>query len=403
MNVSMIRNMILPVIGLVVMSCGDSNSGADQSADVTGSACQTISLNDENAEIELHRVFSSVSFTQPVAMIQLPGNEGEWFVAEREGKIRGLSGEDATDFDVGDLSERVGSSGQEQGLLGIELHPNYPVVKELFVSYTGVDGNSVVSKFTLDVDQKIKLDSEQIILTQEQPFSNHNGGGIAFGPDGYLYIGFGDGGDGGDPQNNAQNTRTWLGAMLRIDVRQTPYTIPEDNPFASSAGCAEKASCPEIWAWGLRNPWRWSFDAATGHLWAGDVGQNQWEEISVLESGTNYGWRCYEGNHEFNLSNCEDRNQYQFPVAEYSHAEGVSVTGGYVYRGSEIPLLKGQYLYADFLTGHIWGVNAALQDAPPVRLINGSDLNIASFAQSRQNEIYLIDFNGGIYQLGTCS
>lgn len=407
-KLSLAKKILIVITSLILISCSNSDPVAsvleqEQEPVVEDDAqCQPISLNGVDAKIELRRIVPSISLNQPITMIQAPDNDERWYVAERQGLIHRFSIDDPARTELGDLSDRVGSSGLEQGLLGIEFHPNYPIVRELFVSYTDVEGNSVISKFELDTDEKLKLDSESIILTQQQPFSNHNGGWIAFGPDGYLYIGFGDGGDGGDPQNNAQNPSNWLGAMLRIDVRQSPYMIPEDNPFSSNTACGLDSPCPEIWAWGLRNPWRWSFDRETGKLWAGDVGQNQWEEISLLEAGKNYGWRCYEGNHDFNLMGCNERASYQFPVAEYSHEEGRSVTGGYVYRGDDIPLLQGQYLYADFLSGNIWGVDVEQQNSSAVRLIDNSGLNIASFAESRQKELFLIDFNGGIYQLRNC-
>jgi len=238
--------------------------------------------------------------------------------------------------------------------------------------------------------------SEQVILTVEQPYTNHNGGGIAFGADGYLYIGFGDGGGAGDEDNNAQNTGNLLGAMLRIDVNRSEggksYAIPDDNPFASSSGCGSGEGCPEIWAWGLRNPWRWSFDRATGKLWAGDVGQDAWEEVDIIEGGKNYGWRCYEGRREYNTAGCGARNEYAFPVVVYGHDVGFSITGGYVYRGNAIPALRGIYLYADFGSGTVWGV--PVEGGEP-KVVASTDMSIASFAEGNDGELYLLDYAKG--------
>jgi len=349
--------------------------------------------------IQLEWAFPNLSFNQPVDMVPAPDGGGLWYVAQREGKIIGFNEQAPDATVVADLGDRVESGGLEQGLLGLAFHPDYPKVRELFVSYTGSGGRSVVSRFSIQSDGTLDTASERIVLTLKQPYGNHNGGHIAFGPDGYLYIGFGDGGSGDDPRDNGQNTGNWLGALLRIDISQTPYAIPPDNPFADSAACGDSSPCPEIWAWGLRNPWRWSFDRQTGRLWLGDVGQDKWEEVDVIEPGKNYGWRCYEGNHDFNLEGCGSRSEYVFPVAEYGHDEGRSITGGYVYRGKRLPSLAGLYLYADFVSGDIWGLNASVKGAKPVKLLEGSGRNIASFAEAPDGELYLVDFQGGVYRI----
>ena len=205
-----------------------------------------------------------------------------------------------------------------------------------------------ISEFRSNDGVTLDPDSERPILTLNQPYTNHNGGNVAFGPDGYLYIGFGDGGDGGDPQNHAQNVEDLLGSFLRIDINVTPpatYAIPPDNPFAGHAGCS--GGCPEIYAWGVRNPWRWSFDTATGLLWAGDVGQSSWEEIDIIENGGDYGWRCYEGNSPYNTNGCGPQGNYDAPVAVYDHSLGAAVTGGFVYHGRRVPALRNVYVYGD--------------------------------------------------------
>ncbi len=361
-----------------------------------------------NAEIELQAAFSQLTFTQPLAMLQAPGNHGRWYVVERGGYVRTFTGGESSAATFADLTDRVlapSPAWSEQGLLGMAFHPRFATNRSVYLSYTRrPDGASVISRFTVSQDG-LALDpaTEQVILTVDQPAANHNGGGIAFGPDGFLYIGFGDGGGAGDTDDNAQNTANLLGAMLRIDVDKSsggkPYAIPSDNPFAASSGCAGGTGCPEIWAWGLRNPWRWSFDRETGRLWAADVGQDAWEEVDIIEKGKNYGWRCYEGNHEFNTAGCAARETYAFPVVEYGHDDkgGYSITGGYVYRGSVIPALQGTYLYADFGSGRVWGVPA---DGGTPKELASTDMSIASFAEGNDGELYLLDYaKGKIYKI----
>lgn len=304
----------------------------------------------------LERAFPSLSFTNPVALLQAPGDGSRWFVVEQAGRVMVFpnSPSAATAATFIDLRSRV-LSGGEQGLLGMAFDPQFATNGRVYLSYTA-DGprRSVLSRFrSLDGGQSLNAITEEVLLTVPQPYSNHNGGHIAFGPDGYLYFGLGDGGSGGDPQNNAQTTTNLLGAMLRIDVNgPAPYGIPGDNPFAANPRCANgsgTAPCPEIYAWGLRNPWRWSFDRATGALWAGDVGQSAREEIDRIERGGNYGWRYREGTLCYNpSSNCPTvgpgGEPLIDPVAEYGRTVGASVTGGYVYRGSAIPSLVGRYL-----------------------------------------------------------
>ncbi|MEM7293685.1 MAG: PQQ-dependent sugar dehydrogenase, partial [Pseudomonadota bacterium] len=231
-----------------------------------------------------------------------------------------------------------------------------------------------------------------------QPFSNHNGGQINFGADGYLYFGLGDGGSGNDPINAGQRLDTQLGAMLRIDVDSgTPYAIPPDNPFAN-AQC-NTGGCPEIYAWGFRNPWRWSFDSLTGDLWMGDVGQRDWEEINRVERGENYGWRCYEGSSEFNTQGCGSAANYTPPIAEYGHINGhCSVTGGHVYRGSLLPHLNGHYIYGDFCSGQLWSLNTVGPPFFATPLINTS-LNPSAFGQSHDGEVYVVNIGGNINQI----
>ncbi len=344
--------------------------------------------------VTLVRAFPQLQLERPLALLQGPGSR--FYVVEQGGRIVTFTradGADATDF--ARLADRVDASATEAGLLGMALAPQFARSGALFLSYTrhGQPLTSVVARyFSRDGGRTLDPTSEQVLLTLEQPYRNHNGGQLAFGPDGYLYLGFGDGGAGGDPHGNGQNPHTLLGSILRVDVSTTPYRIPPDNPFVHGGGR------PEVFAYGLRNPWRWSFDRATGQLWVADVGQNLWEEVDHVTRGGNYGWAIREGNHCYGSLSCTERGLIA-PVAEYSHLYGCSITGGYVYRGSAIPSLRGTYLYGDFCSGRIWGLNAdARPAAAPVQLLD-SGLRISSFGEDRAGEIYVIDYRGGIYRL----
>ncbi|MGB5346843.1 MAG: PQQ-dependent sugar dehydrogenase, partial [Woeseia sp.] len=294
--------------------------------------------------------------------------------------------------------------------LSMAFHPDYPATPEIFLSYTinhsGPSMRSVISKFVLDNRQSPGAGTvEHVILLLDQDFDNHNGGDIAFGPDRLLYIGFGDGGSGGDPNNRAQNTRHMLGSFLRIDVLDpsvsypaNPYVIPSDNPFAPNPKCGPGLNandCPEIYAWGLRNPWRFSFDPATGQLWTGDVGQGQWEEVDIIQRGGNYGWRCREGAHDYNQSGCS--GGFVEPVSEYGHdsSGGISITGGYVYRGSAIPELSGRYLFGDFGSQRIWALRDDGNGGYTNEELIDSGAGISSFGVDAAGEHYLANINTG--------
>ncbi|HET7082909.1 MAG TPA: PQQ-dependent sugar dehydrogenase [Candidatus Limnocylindria bacterium] len=342
--------------------------------------------------------------TDPIGITNAGDGSGRLFVNERGGRIR------VVDAD-GSLSERVfvdlsGSleAGGERGLLGVAFHPDFAANGRVFVHYSRRgDGATVISELTASADRSTANPaSERIILTHEQPFANHNGGQIAFGPDGYLYIGLGDGGSGGDPFMNAQARDVLLGKLLRIDVDGPPapnkeYAIPADNPYAGD-GVSPDAGLPEIWARGLRNPWRFSFDRATGELYIGDVGQNAWEEIDRQPAGSvggeNYGWHLFEGTHC--SSGCDIA--VVAPVAQYGHDVGCSVSGGYVYRGTAQPALVGTYLFSDYCAGTIWTL-AAGGGLTPLPLAE-SGLRVSSFGEGEDGEIYLVDiFGGGLYRV----
>ena len=334
------------------------------------------------------------SFNSPVE-IKNAGDE-RLFVVEKSGKIKILNQNgsvNSTPFL--DIEDRVSTNANERGLLGLAFHPNYPENPFFFVNYTNNSGATTISKFSVSANQDIANDSETILLEINQPYANHNGGCINFGPDGNLYIGMGDGGSGGDPQNYSQNTESLLGKMLRINVNSGAYSIPENNPYGD-----------EIWSIGLRNPWKFSFDSLNGDLWIADVGQNEFEEINMVQNNPaniNYGWRCYEGNEPYNLSGCPDEG-LTFPVSTYSHYSSgdfkCSITGGYVYRGNQISGLNGVYFFADYCSGEIGLLSKNENDEWDMSLafpnINGSWV---SFGEDINGELYIASINGGVYKI----
>lgn len=299
-----------------------------------------------------------------------------------------------------DIRGRVSDRGNEEGLLGLAFDPDYQNNGYFYVYYSAASPRrSVIAQYQAGPGtERVDTSSEKIIMEIGQPFSNHNGGHIAFGPDGYLYVGVGDGGSGGDPRGHGQNLGTLLGTILRIDVgaldENGSYAVPEDNPFVGVEGART-----EIWAYGLRNPWRFSFDGETGELWAGDVGQNKLEEVDIIKAGGNYGWNIMEGSSCFRDSGC-DSDELALPVAEYGRDGGCSVTGGYVYRGSRIPSLVGAYLYGDFCTGRIWALRYEGGRVVKQALIADTDLQISSFAEGPDGEVYVLSFTGEIARLG---
>lgn len=340
-------------------------------------------------------VFAS-GLDRPVFLTHSGDQSGRVFVVEKIGRIVVFENGDQSPQPFLDIVQLVNSRDSERGLLGLAFHPNYQENGYFFVNYTDLNGDTVVARYQVSDDtNRADPTSQQVLLNISQPYPNHNGGMIAFGPDGYLYIGMGDGGSGGDPQGNAQNPDTLLGKMLRIDVDGgTPYSIPAGNA---------PVGLPEIWALGLRNPWRFSFDRATGDLLIGDVGQNQWEEINILPAGLpggiNLGWDFYEGTHPFEGTPADSSN-FIFPVIEYQHSGGTcSVTAGYTYRGFQFPDWQGVFLFGDYCSGTVWG---AIPDA------NGNwqttqlfDLQaaLASFGEDESGELYLLDLNGSVYKL----
>ena len=324
----------------------------------------------------------------------LPGSATEAVVVTQGGQMWRVQIEgEATPELFGDVSDRlIRRPGSEEGLLGLAFSPEFERDGSVYLYYTAGDPRrSVLSRFKV-AGGTLDPASEEVILEVEQPFAKHNGGQIAFGPDGYLYAALGDGGSGGDPLGNGQNLETLLGSIIRIDVSgESGYTIPPDNPFAGRPGAR-----PEIYAYGLRNPWRFSFDRATGELWAGDVGQARWEEVERIIPGGNYGWKIMEGLECFRAPDCE-RSGLELPRAVYGHSEGCSVTGGYVYRGPSMPELNGWYVYGDFCGGRVWAVDTA-DDSPPV-LLADTALRISSFGELADGELLAVTFNESLFRL----
>jgi glucose/arabinose dehydrogenase len=349
------------------------------------------------AGVSLEPVASGLA--DPIGVTNAGDGSGRLFVNERGGRIRVVSADGTLAGDFVDLSDRI-LSGGEQGLLGVAFHPDFAANGRVFVHYSRAgDGATIISELTASTDRRTADPaSERVIFTLHQPFANHNGGEIAFGADGYLYIGLGDGGSGGDPMGNGQNQGVLLGKILRIDVdgpqaADRGYAIPDDNPYAAG-GVAPGDGLPEIWAYGLRNPWRFSFDRGTGDLYIGDVGQGSWEEIdrqpADSRGGENYGWDLYEGTH---CSTACASITAILPVAEYSHDAGCAVTGGYVYRGTRQPSMLGTYLFGDYCSGTIWTLPEV--DGLTPRPLAETGLRISSFGEGEDGEIYLVDLSGG--------
>lgn len=325
-----------------------------------------------------------------------PPDDDRLFVVEQAGRIRVIEGGQLVETPFLDIRGRVRSGG-ERGLLSVAFHPEYAANGRFFVDYTDTTDSTRIEEYTVSADPNVAdPTSGRTLLAIRQPYGNHNGGLVAFGPHGYLWIGMGDGGSGGDPMGNGQNPATLLGAMLRIDVDAgEPYGIPPDNPFADGMGGA-----PEVWSYGLRNPWRYSFD--DGDVYIADVGQNAWEEVNVAPAdapGLNYGWAIMEGNHCYRAESCDDSG-IEGPVHEYGHDAGCSITGGHVYRGSALPELQGRYLYGDYCGGWVRSFRYDAGQAIDHRSYDLGDLGrILSFGRDAAGELYILTGSGTVYRL----
>jgi len=346
--------------------------------------------------VHLDPVFPKITFRRPVLVTHAGDGTDRLFIVEQAGRIRVVEN-DSTTTKAGvflDIRDKVRERHNEEGLLALAFHPQYRANGELFVYYTASEPRrGVLSRLRVSADDPGAADpaSEEVLLEVKQPWGNHNGATVLFGPDGYLYISLGDGGAAGDPHDNAQNLATLLGTVLRIDVDSTedgrPYAIPDDNPFVG-----REDARGEIWAYGLRNVWRMSFDRETGDLWAGDVGQDKWEEIDLITRGGNYGWRLREGAHPYRSGDSDV--PFIAPVIEYGRKDGISVTGGHVYRGTRNPDLVGAYVYADYVSGRVWALRYENGSVTAHREImqDRRHRNISSFGEGPDGEIYLCIF-----------
>jgi len=384
---------------LFVLSCGNNDDTLDTDAIPPDQS--------EIGEYELVPAYPNLSFTRPVDYQHAGDGSDRVFVVEQRGVITVFADDATTDQSTTflDISGPVDDQSNEEGLLGLAFHPNYSSNGYFYVNYTvNNPARTRISRFSVSAGNPDQADpnSEQVLLEFGQPFGNHNGGQLGFGPDGYLYIAVGDGGSAGDPEENGEDLTTLLGSILRIDVDQTsgnlPYTIPVDNPFAGN----EQGIKEEIFAYGLRNPWRFSFDSQTEQLWTGDVGQNAMEEVNIIENGGNYGWNTTEGDLCFDPANNCNTEGIILPVLTYRHDQGDrSVTGGFVYRGTELPELAGRYIYADFISGRVWAADVSDLSNPSNTELVDTNLGISSFGINAAQELFICAFDGQIYQLSS--
>jgi glucose/arabinose dehydrogenase len=355
-------------------------------------------------QVNLQRVANPLTFKNMTGMYEIPGTPGRFLVLEKPGRVIAveLARPAETMMVPLDIQDRVDDSASELGLLGLAFAPDFATSRAFYVNYTaGSPLRTVVSRFTADAGLvRVDPKSESKIIEIAQPYTNHNGGEIRFGPDGMLYLGMGDGGSANDPQGNAQKPDALLGKMLRIDVGGTSngraYRIPPDNPFVGRQGTRE-----EIWAFGMRNPWRFTFDRQTGAMWVGDVGQNAREEVDIIKKGANYGWNVMEG---FNCrqGNSCDKSRFEPPVIDYPTADGnCAVVGGFVYRGEAIPALRGAYVYGDYCSGKVWALRNDGSKVLVLSQIAAAGGPMSSFSEDSRGELYALGFGdrGGIFKL----
>lgn len=394
--------LLMACQGIIVPPSGAATGPADAGTMAVPTPETSVDFQPDAITLALEPVVEDLQ--SPIFVTHAGDGSNRLFVVEKAGVIRIVADGALLDTPFLDIREQVNSNGNEQGLLGLAFAPAYGENGLFFVNYIDSAGDTVVARYqvaTTDANQA-DPDSALVILQIEQPAANHNGGMLAFGPDGYLYIGMGDGGGGGDRYGNGQNPETLLGKVLRLDVLsdlQQPYTIPADNPWVT-ANWNGADMRDEVWALGLRNPWRFSFDRITGDLWIGDVGQNQWEEINYTpagQGGINYGWPIMEASSCYNSDDdtCAGAG-LQLPVAEYSHRGHCSVTGGYVYRGTAFPVLQGVYLYGDYCSGTLWATWFDTANQWQTAELVDSAVSLSSFGEDEAGELYITDLANGI-------
>jgi len=386
----------LLALSTVLLECGGSSSSPAPAAPAPPAAPPPPS---GPLVLTLTPVLSGLN--SPVDLQNAADGSGRLFVVEQQGQIRIVSNNSLVPTPFLDITSLVDFGG-EKGLLGLAFHPAYSQNRRFFVNYDRVVSGqmqTVIAEFQTSASNPNQADpnSQRILFTVNQPFPNHKGGQLAFGPDGFLYIGLGDGGSAGDPLGNAQNRQVLLGKMLRIDVDHTSpglqYAIPSDNPFLNGVDRGE------VWAYGLRNPWRFSFDVPSGRLFVADVGQDKFEEIDILQKGGNFGWNIMEGLHCFKPSSGCNMAGLILPITEYDHSQGDAVIGGYVYRGPAIPRLSGTYLFSDFESGTIWGLTEnSTGQWTRSQLISGGR-NISSFGRDEAGELYVLDYSGSLLRI----
>jgi glucose/arabinose dehydrogenase len=385
----------------LLITCGGNNSSSSSQDSVNPGPPPIPAPPAVPAPPQLALAPFVTSLTNPLGMEQPDDGSGRLFVVEQQGVIRIIQNGSLLATPFLDITSKVYFAG-ESGLVGITFHPGYAQNGRFYVNYVQMVNSqrqSIIAEYKVSSTDPNQADpaSERILLTVDQPpFENHKAGQLAFGPDGFLYFGLGDGGSEGDPFGNGQNTQVLLGKLMRIDVNSTsgslPYAIPADNPFVRAGGR------PEIWAYGLRNPWRFSFDASSGRLFLADVGQDAWEEVDLIQKGGNYGWNTMEASHCFNPPSGCNTAGLILPITEYSHSEGNAVIGGFVYHGSSIPALQNVYLFGDFGTGKIWG----LQETSGTwtrTLLSSTGKNISAFGRDQNGELYAVDYAGAVWKI----
>ena len=383
---------LLVIVALLMIGCGGSQSTS------------TTPTPNPPAVLPALQLTSFVSgLSSPVGMESPRDGSGRLFVLEQAGRIRIIRNAAVLATPFLDITAKVASGG-ELGLLGLTFHPAFTSNRKFYVDYTrplGSQWETVVAEYLASATNPDQADpaSERVLLTVTQPFANHNGGQLGFGPDGLLYIALGDGGSGGDPLGNAQNVQVLLGKILRIDVNGSsggrPYAIPPDNPFAAAGGA------PEIFAFGFRNPWRFSFDSATGTLFAGDVGQSSFEEVDIVQKGANYGWNVMEGSHCFKPATGCNMTGLILPINDYGRDQGGTVIGGFVYRGTTIPNLAGAYVFGDFLSGRIWGLRQNAAGVWERTQLAATGKSISSFGRDDNGELFVVDLAGAVSKIAS--